>query len=99
MMRDWITDLGLTAGPIASLGLFLLLFAGMLIWVFRPGSHARYEQQAWLPIDGSDGSAGGDATQGTEPPFADSASNAAPGSGSGQARNARPHTSMEKQHG
>jgi cbb3-type cytochrome oxidase subunit 3 len=37
----------------AALGLlvFLALFAGMLAWVFRPGSKRKYERNAAMPLD------------------------------------------------
>lgn len=56
MMRDWLADQGLTLGPGFALLLFLVIFMGVLAWVFRPGSRRIYQEEAKLPLqDGTEG--------------------------------------------
>jgi cbb3-type cytochrome oxidase subunit 3 len=55
MIRAWLSDWmgGVFAlGPAFVLLLFLALFAGMLVWIFRPGSKATYDRDARLPLEG-----------------------------------------------
>lgn len=41
------------AGGALSLFIFLALFIGVLVWVFRPGSKRTYQRRARLPLDDS----------------------------------------------
>ena len=50
-MREWISDQNLVLGSAVASILFLSLFAGMLVWVFRPGSRQQYRERARLPLD------------------------------------------------
>ena len=52
-MREWISDRSLVIGSAVAAILFLSLFAGMLVWVFRPGSRQQYRERARLPFDDS----------------------------------------------
>ncbi|MCA9652108.1 MAG: cbb3-type cytochrome c oxidase subunit 3 [Myxococcales bacterium] len=36
--------------PELSLVLFLLIFVGALVWIFRPGAKAAYERRSRLPL-------------------------------------------------
>ena len=54
MIRSWLTDQALLLGPAFALALFLAIFIGVLIWIFRPGSRQVYQHEALLPFeDGS----------------------------------------------
>ena len=65
MIRTWLADQGFLWGPGTALILFLALFIGVLVWVFRPGSRETYEQEARLPLEG-DGPAGTEPISTTE---------------------------------
>jgi cbb3-type cytochrome oxidase subunit 3 len=51
MMRDWLTDQAQVVWAIAATLLFFSLFAGVMIWVFRPGSRRQYREAERLPLD------------------------------------------------
>lgn len=51
MKSSWLADQGYLLGPAAALLLFMLIFAAVLVWIFRPGSTQVYEQEARLPLD------------------------------------------------
>jgi cbb3-type cytochrome oxidase subunit 3 len=51
MISNWLTDQGYLLGPAVALLLFLLIFAIVLVWIFRPGSTEAYEREAMLPLD------------------------------------------------
>ena len=53
MLREWFSDQSLVLGSAVAAVLFLSLFAGMLVWVFRPGSRQQYRDRARLPLDES----------------------------------------------
>jgi cbb3-type cytochrome oxidase subunit 3 len=58
VIRAWLSDwMGGTfaLGPAFALVLFLALFAGMLVWIFRPGSTTAYDRDARLPLNANDG--------------------------------------------
>jgi len=65
MIASWLSDQELLLGPTVALLLFLLVFAGVLVWIFRPGSDAAYEHEAMLPFTDEEPS-GGDAAQALE---------------------------------
>jgi len=53
MIRAWVAENAAALGPsLVTVG-FLLFFAGVLVWVFRPGSARQYERQARLPLNDS----------------------------------------------
>jgi cbb3-type cytochrome oxidase subunit 3 len=51
MMRDWWSDQAQIVWAGIALVLFLSLFIGMLLWVFRPGSRSQYKERARMPLD------------------------------------------------
>ena len=51
MISQWLTDQGYLLGPAVALLLFILVFAAVLVWIFRPGSSETYAQEAMLPLD------------------------------------------------
>jgi cbb3-type cytochrome oxidase subunit 3 len=51
MTGPWLTEQGYLLGPAFALLVFLALFVGMLLWLYRPGSRRIYEQEARLPFD------------------------------------------------
>ena len=51
MMREWWSDQAQIVWAGVALALFLSLFAGMLVWVFRPGSRSQYHERARMPLD------------------------------------------------
>jgi cytochrome c oxidase cbb3-type subunit IV len=51
MIREWLTAQGFQLGPAVALLLFLAVFVGMLVWIYRPGSRRIYDRQANLPFD------------------------------------------------
>ena len=51
MISEWVTDQGYLLGPAFALGLFLLVFVVMLLWLYRPGSERVYQHEAQLPFD------------------------------------------------
>jgi cbb3-type cytochrome oxidase subunit 3 len=52
-MRELFSDQTLGMWAAIACVLFLALFAGMLLWVFRPGSREQYRDAARLPLDDS----------------------------------------------
>ena len=50
MLSDWWSDQGLLLGPMLALVVFLGVFVGMLVWIFRPGSKQFYQHNAELPL-------------------------------------------------
>jgi cbb3-type cytochrome oxidase subunit 3 len=40
-----------SVGPTVVTLLFVALFAGTLIWIYRPGSNRHYDHQAHLPLE------------------------------------------------
>jgi cbb3-type cytochrome oxidase subunit 3 len=59
MIQSWLADQGLTVAPAVALLLFMGIFIGVLVWIFRPGSRAQYDHEARLPLEDSR-DAGGD---------------------------------------
>jgi len=58
MIRSILMETG-SWGAALGLIVFLALFAGMLFWVFRPGSKREYERSAAMPLDdGTDAKSG-----------------------------------------
>ena len=55
MIRAWLSDRmsdpGFAVEGGISMILFLLLFVGVLVWIYRPGSRNTYEQEAALPFE------------------------------------------------
>ena len=51
MIREWWTDQGLFLAPVTALAIFMILFLGVLFWIFRPGSKRIYEQKARMPLE------------------------------------------------
>ena len=51
MIGPWLSDQGYLLGPAFALLVFLAVFVGMLLWIFRPGSGHTYEREAQLPFD------------------------------------------------
>lgn len=51
MMRAWLADQGLLLAPAFALALFLTIFVGVLVWIFRPGSRQVYDREALLPFE------------------------------------------------
>ena len=51
MIREWVADQGLLAAPAFALILFLAVFIGVLVWIYRPGSSQVYAREARLPLD------------------------------------------------
>ena len=51
MIRNVMTDMGMTLGPTVALLLFVLLFILVMLWIYRPGSREIYEEEARLPLD------------------------------------------------
>lgn len=51
MMKEWMGDTGQIVWAGFALVLFLGLFVGMLLWVFRPGSRGQYQERAQMPLD------------------------------------------------
>jgi cbb3-type cytochrome oxidase subunit 3 len=51
MISEWLSDQGFLVGPALALGVFLAVFAGVLLWIYRPGSTRAYEHEAQLPFD------------------------------------------------
>lgn len=51
MMREWMTDQAQVLWAALALVLFLALFLGMLVWVFRPGGKRQYQDRARMPLD------------------------------------------------
>lgn len=51
MMNEWFGADGVVFGPAFVLLEFMVVFILLLVWVFRPGSSAIYEQAATLPFD------------------------------------------------
>ena len=51
MIREWWTDQGLIVGPAFALLIFLAVFIGILVWIFRPGSKTFYDETARMPLD------------------------------------------------
>lgn len=60
MIRNWLSDQGITLGPAIALIIFLVVFVGVLAWVFRPGSRRIYEHESRLPLDDDEGAGAGD---------------------------------------
>ncbi len=50
MIRSLLLESG-SWGAALGLIVFLALFVGMLVWVFRPGSKRKYERNAAIPLD------------------------------------------------
>lgn len=50
MKWDWWAESGATIGGTIALLLFLALFIGIVVWVYRPGSRERYQRNARLPL-------------------------------------------------
>lgn len=50
---SWIEQMefAVSAGPTVVTILFIGLFLGTLVWIFRPGSNRYYDQQALLPLE------------------------------------------------
>lgn len=54
MIRSLLLESG-SWGAALGLIVFLALFVGMLVWVFRPGSKRKYERNAAIPLhDGTE---------------------------------------------
>jgi cbb3-type cytochrome oxidase subunit 3 len=51
MINEWLSDQEVLLGPAIALVLFLAIFIGMMVWIFRPGSRRAYEHDAQLPFD------------------------------------------------
>jgi len=51
MMKEWMGDTGQVFWAGIALVLFISLFAGMMLWVFRPGSRKQYQERARMPLD------------------------------------------------
>ena len=51
MIRPWLTDQGFLFGPAFALVMFFVVFIGVLVWIYRPGSRQVYEHEAQLPFD------------------------------------------------
>jgi hypothetical protein len=51
MIREWVSHLHWSVMPVISMGLFMAVFFGALIWVFRKESHVVYEELGQLPLD------------------------------------------------
>ena len=66
MIRTWLSDQGFTLGPAIALLIFLVVFVGVLAWVFRPGSKRIYEHESRLPLDDDAGPGAGDVTTRTD---------------------------------
>jgi cbb3-type cytochrome oxidase subunit 3 len=64
MIRTWLTDQGFLLGPAFALVVFFVVFIGVLVWIYRPGSRQVYEHEAQLPFD--TGSQGGRAHASTK---------------------------------
>lgn len=50
MKNEILSRTDLLVLPELSLLLFMLIFAGALVWIFRPGARAAYERRARLPL-------------------------------------------------
>lgn len=57
MIRSLLLDSGIW-GAALGLVLFLALFVGMVVWVFRPGARRTYEHSAEIPLDDCTGREG-----------------------------------------
>jgi len=53
MIGSWLAGQGLTVAPAVALLLFMGIFSGVLVWIFRPGSRAQYDREARLPLEDS----------------------------------------------
>ncbi len=64
MISRWLSEGDHAAWPLIALMLFVLVFVGMLVWIFRPGSKQFYAREAQLPLEDSTAPAkGADRTQ------------------------------------
>jgi cbb3-type cytochrome oxidase subunit 3 len=52
MLKDVLNSGDLAMWPQISLVLFLACFIGILLWVYRRGTHAHYSHMANLTLDG-----------------------------------------------
>lgn len=50
MKNDILSRTELLFLPELSLVIFLLIFVGALLWIFRPGAAAAYERRSRLPL-------------------------------------------------
>ena len=50
MKNEILSRTDLLLLPELSLVLFLLIFVGTLLWIFRPGARATYQRRAQLPL-------------------------------------------------
>jgi cbb3-type cytochrome oxidase subunit 3 len=51
MIREWLAGQATGLAPAMVTVAFVLIFAGVLVWIFRPGSARQYERQARLPLN------------------------------------------------
>jgi len=52
-MSTWVRQMefAASAGPMWGTILFVALFIGTLVWIFRPGSNRHYDHQSHLPLE------------------------------------------------
>ena len=53
MISQWLGEGDYSTWPLLALVLFIGVFVGMLVWIFRPGSKQFYEREAQLPLQDS----------------------------------------------
>ncbi len=51
MLRDFLLGSDLLDLPLVGMFLFMALFAGVVVWVFRPGQRERGRRLAALPLE------------------------------------------------
>jgi cbb3-type cytochrome oxidase subunit 3 len=61
MISQWLSEGDHVTWPLVALCVFIVVFVGMLVWIYRPGSKQFYEREAQLPLeDSASSSKGGD---------------------------------------
>jgi cbb3-type cytochrome oxidase subunit 3 len=55
MMSGILSRTDLLLLPLVSLAIFMGVFVGMVVWIFRPGSGKGYEARARMALDGENG--------------------------------------------
>lgn len=53
MISQWLSDGDYATWPLVALVVFIVVFVGMLVWIFRPGSKEFYKREARLPLEES----------------------------------------------
>jgi len=54
MIREWVQDVASSGGAMLALVLFVVVFVGVLAWIFRPGSRRVYDRAARLPLENNE---------------------------------------------